>query len=74
MWSYLISDLHFLSFSDPIQYYLSFPEQKKNPLKNLSVWERVSFLPGYFWQVAASLLCHSGTCKNKNRWGSFGTK
>ena len=45
-----------------------FPRHK-SLLKDLSVWESVSFLPGYFWQVAASLLYHFGTCKTKNPLG-----
>ena len=33
--------------------------------KDLSVWERVSFLSGYFWQVDASLLYRPGPAKLK---------
>ena len=41
-----------------------FPENKSLP-KDLSVWGKVSFLPRYFWQVAASLLYRSGPAKQK---------
>ena len=63
----------FLSFFDPTQY-CSFFLKHKSLLRGLSASERANFLPGYFWQDAGSLIYHSGACKTKNRWGSFGTK
>ena len=48
--------------------FLSFNSDSINTVclpKDLSVWERVSFLSGYFWQVAASLLYRPGPAKLK---------
>ena len=48
--------------------FLSFNSDSINTVclpKDLSVWEKVSFLSGYFWQVAASLLYRPGPAKLK---------
>ena len=54
----------FLSFSDPILYFLSFHETKESSENFFSVWKNVSS-PGHFWQVAGNLFYGSSECKTK---------